>query len=246
MRYLILGDIHANWEALEAVLADSDGLYDRILCTGDLVGYGADPGKVVEWARRGSIVCVRGNHDKVCCGLDDAEWFNPGARSAILWTRSVLAAADLEYLRELPRGPVSIDGFGLMHGSPADEDEYLIEVSDLRRVCPYLENILSFAGHTHLQGGFLWPTPEGSVIPQTPHTAREFIFEIPDKCFCWSNPGAVGQPRDGDPRAAYLLYSPEDRVITYRRVAYDVAAAQRKILGAGLPPRLAARLATGV
>jgi diadenosine tetraphosphatase ApaH/serine/threonine PP2A family protein phosphatase len=132
-----------------------------------------------------------------------------------------------------------------MHGSPLDEDEYMVSAYHLRQALPYLDNALSFAGHTHAQGGFLWPSNGDSQIPQTPVNATEFNFEIPANCFCLCNPGSVGQPRDGDPRAAYLLYSPEDKVVSYRRVVYDIAAAQRKILDAGLPARLAARLAAG-
>jgi len=245
MRYLILGDIHANWEALEAVLADAEGNYDRILCTGDLVGYGAEPAKVVAWARANLAESVRGNHDRVCCGLEDAGWFNPSAQSAILWTRNALDAGALEYLSRLPRGPLTVVGFGLMHGSPLDEDEYLVSPHDLRNALPYLGSALSFAGHTHVQGGFLWPANGDSQIPRTPTNAAEYIFEIPADSFCLCNPGSVGQPRDGDPRAAYLLYGPEDAVVAYRRVAYDIATAQRKILDAGLPARLATRLAAG-
>ena len=245
MRYLILGDIHANWEALQAVLADAEGSYDRILCTGDLVGYGAEPARVVAWARAKVAESVRGNHDRVCCGLEDAEWFNPWAQSAVLWTRNALDAEGIEYLGKLPRGPLTVDGFGLMHGSPLDEDEYMVSSYNLRLALPYLENAVSFAGHTHVQGGFLWPPSGDSQIPQTLKDASEFLFKIPANCFCVCNPGSVGQPRDGDPRAAYLLYSPEDRVAVYHRVAYDIATAQRRIIDAGLPTRLATRLAAG-
>ena len=245
MRYLILGDIHANWEALEAVLADAEGSYDRILCTGDLVGYGAEPAKVVAWAQAQLAESVRGNHDRVCSGLEDAEWFNPSAQSALLWTRNALDAGGLEYLRRLPRGPLTVDGFGLLHGSPLDEDEYMVSSYNLRQALPYLENAVSFAGHTHVQGGFLWPPNGDSQIPQTPTNAAECVFEIPANCFCVCNPGSVGQPRDGDPRAAYVLYDSGARLVAYCRVPYDVAAAQEKIREAGLPPILADRLSLG-
>jgi predicted phosphodiesterase len=245
MRFLILSDIHANWEALQAVLAHAEGSYDQVLCLGDLVGYGADPNAVVEWARRSVSAIVRGNHDKACAGLSDLEWFGPRARAAAAWTQEELTPASLEYLRHLPQGPLAVGSFEILHGSPIDEDEYLIETADVLTVKPYLTFPLSFFGHTHLQGGFLAYRTGFGEIPGTPHDRQEHVVEIPESCQCLANPGSVGQPRDGDPRAAYLLYSPEERALKYRRVAYDVAAAQVKIRRAGLPPSLADRLATG-
>ena len=245
MRFLILSDIHANWEALEAVLAHAEGLYDRILCAGDLVGYGADPDAVVDWARAKTPVLVRGNHDKVCAGLDDMEWFSPRARASAVWTLETLSAANLEYLRNLPRGPLAVNGFQILHGSPLDEDEYVLATSDALLLRPYLNRPLSFFGHTHLQGGFLADRAGFEEIPGVPSEAEERVFKIPEDCLCLANPGSVGQPRDGDPRAAYLVYSEEEGLLRYRRVRYDVGAAQRKILGAGLPASLADRLADG-
>jgi predicted phosphodiesterase len=245
VRYLILSDIHANLEALEAVLADADGCYDRIICTGDLVDYGADPNAVAGWARRSTTVIVRGNHDRVCARLDGIEGFSPAARAAALWTQNALTPENLEYLRGLPRGPLSIGDFQIMHGSPADEDEYLVSISDVYDLGACLERRLSFFGHTHLQGGFLWRGANVAAIGQTPADAGELVFRVSEGCFSMINPGSVGQPRDGDPRAAYLLYSPEEPVFFYRRVVYNVKEAQRKILAASLPPQLAARLAVG-
>ncbi len=245
MRFLILSDIHANWEALEAVLAHAEGLYDRILCAGDLVDYGADPDAVVDWARQRAPVLVRGNHDKVCAGLEDMEWFSPAAQASAAWTQESLSAANLEYLRNLPKGPLAIDSFQILHGSPVDEDEYVLEIYDARLIRPYLECPLSFFGHTHMQGGFLAQGGDFETIPPVPPDSDERVLEIPEGCLCLANPGSVGQPRDGDPRAAYLIYSDEEGLLRYRRVRYDVEAAQRKIRGAGLPRSLADRLAEG-
>ncbi len=245
MRFLILSDIHANWEALQAVLAHAEGRYDRILCLGDLVGYGADPNPIVEWARQSVSVIIRGNHDKAAAGLSDLDWFGPRARAAVEWTQQELSAASLEYLRSLPPGPLQVEDFQVFHGSPLEEDEYLIETADVLGVKPHLAYPLSFFGHTHLQGGFLAYRGGFEEIRGTPHGHEEHVFEIPERCLCLANPGSVGQPRDEDPRAAYLLYSPEGRDLTYRRAAYDVAAAQAKIRRAGLPPSLADRLSAG-
>jgi predicted phosphodiesterase len=244
MRYLILSDIHANREALEAVLADAEGRYDRVLCAGDLVDYGADPNAVVDWARESAAVVVRGNHDKVCAGLGELQWLGPAARAA-QWTQNALTEENLEYLRGLPQGPLSIGDFQIMHGSPADEDEYMVSFSDVQSLCTGLELQVSFFGHTHLQGGFFWRGANYAGISQLPLHAGESIVEIPADSYGVINPGSVGQPRDGDPRAAYLVYSPEEQVFFCRRVVYNVREAQHKILDASLPPQFATRLAVG-
>jgi hypothetical protein len=118
VRYLIVSDLHANWQALEAVVGEAAGRYDQALCCGDLVGYGAEPNLVVDWVRANCAVVVRGNHDKVSTGQEDLEWFNPVARAAALWTQQNLTAANAEYIRGLAKGPVLLDGFQVLHGSP--------------------------------------------------------------------------------------------------------------------------------
>lgn len=245
MRYLILSDIHSNREALDAVLAHAAGAYDRILCCGDLVGYGADPNAVVDWVRANVASVVRGNHDKACAGLEDLEWFNPVARTSAEWTLKTLVPENADYLRRLPRGPSAVDGFDIAHGSPLDEDEYLITVSDAAQMRPYIEKPLLFFGHTHLQGGFFLHRNGIRKIapPRMPFDETTVVLER-DSAYL-INPGSVGQPRDGDPRAAYVIYTAEERLISYRRVAYDIGSTQSKILKAGLPDLLAGRLATG-
>lgn len=245
VRYLILSDIHANWEALQAVLEHARGRYDAILCCGDLVGYGADPEAVVDWARRHVQALVRGNHDKAAIGLEDIEWFNPAAAFAAQWTQRQLSPASLEYLRQLPRGPVRVNDFQILHGSPVDEDDYLISPQEAAAVYGYLAAPVSFFGHSHLQGGFLLEPAGATEIGQVPPHRTSIALELPAGRACLINPGSVGQPRDGDPRAAYAIYVPEERRVTFYRVPYDVAAAQRKILQAGLPEALALRLAYG-
>jgi predicted phosphodiesterase len=244
VRYLIISDIHGNWEALEAVAAHARGAYDTVLCCGDLVGYCADPNAVIDWVRANVAVQVRGNHDKVCAGLEALEWFNPVARAAVEWTGSALTPSNLEYLRNLPHGPAVVESFQILHGSPLDEDDYLISAFEVTQVRDYLEKQVSFFGHTHLQGGFLcdW---HGVRRLEGPRLDEEAAIKLDADTWYLLNPGSVGQPRDGDPRAAYLLYDPEARLVEYRRVAYDVAEAQRKIRAAGLPEILALRLETG-
>ena len=243
MRYLILSDLHANWEALEAVLADAQGEYDRIVCCGDVVGYGADPNRVTEWVRQNVPVIVRGNHDRACVGLDDLQWFNPVARRAAEWTQTELTPDNFQFLRDLERGPRELSGIALVHGSPADEDEYVITADDAAQLWPYLPAPLTFFGHTHLQGGFQFIRKQvRDVLKAT--TARETVAVDPEGWYL-INPGSVGQPRDGDPSAAWALYDNAQRLLTFRRSRYDVAGAQRKIHEAGLPAALALRLARG-
>jgi predicted phosphodiesterase len=246
VRYLILSDIHANWEALQAVLARADSGYDRILCCGDVVGYGADPDAVTEWTRDNVASIVRGNHDKACAGLDDLEWFNPIARQSALWTQEIMKESNLGYLRDLAKGPEQIDGFQILHGSPLDEDEYVISEHDVAQVAPYLDSSVNFFGHTHLQGGFLCHRNGAKRLRFVDQDSSDEVLELESEVNYLINPGSVGQPRDGDPRAAYALYEPESRLVTFCRAAYDIASAQKKILDAGLPALLARRLESGI
>jgi len=245
VRYLILSDIHANLEALNAVLAQSAGGWDYALCCGDLVGYGADPNLVVEWVRANCPTVVRGNHDRASTGMDDLEWFNPVARAAAMWTLQALSTDNADYIRGLPRGPLSVDGFEVVHGSPFDEDEYVIAAGEAGNAFGYLESRLAFFGHTHVQGGFIWNQSRVETILR-PSSGSEYEFlDIDPECAYLINPGSVGQPRDGDPRAGYVIYDSEDRRVKYCRVVYDVAGAQKKIHDVGLPPILADRLSVG-
>jgi len=245
VRYLIVSDIHGNWEGLEAVLAHAQGKYDQALCCGDLIGYGADPNAVTEWVRAHVSGVVRGNHDKASVGLDDLEWFNPVARYAAVWTQRELTPENAEYVRALPKGPLVLDGFQVVHGSPLDEDEYMIEAADAGLAFSYLESPLTFFGHTHLQGGFIWNQARVETIGKTPEHEERQTLELESECVYLINPGSVGQPRDGDPRAGYALYNSEEHFVIFYRIPYDVAKAQEKIRRAGLPPLLADRLAVG-
>ncbi len=251
MRYLILSDIHANSDALEAVLAAAPPeTWDRAVVLGDLVGYGAEPNAVVDRVRAlNPIAVIRGNHDKAASGIEDGSNFNSVARLAAQWTAATLTADNLAYLRALPPGPIAIDDrVEICHGTPFDEDHYIFDAGDARRALEAASRPLCLFGHTHLPvvfhlrastlDGFV---PDGvsdlpiSDIPASTGAGIAYLV----------NPGSVGQPRDGDPRAAFAIYESERSTLTLRRVAYAVDAAQRRIIGAGLPASLANRLAVG-
>jgi len=167
------------------------------------------------------------------------------ARAAVEWTQQALTPENRAYLRGLPKGPLPVEAFELAHGSTADEDEYVITPDDALSAFAYLESRLVFFGHTHVQGGYVWNRMRVEFIPPTFARARRKEMPIEPECAYLINPGSVGQPRDGDPRAACAIYDSDAGAVTYRRIPYDVEAAQHKIRAAGLPPILADRLAVG-
>jgi diadenosine tetraphosphatase ApaH/serine/threonine PP2A family protein phosphatase len=243
MRYLILSDVHANLEALDAVLAEGAEC-DATLVLGDLVGYGADPNAVIERIRSlPAATIVRGNHDKVGAGLENVESFNHLARYAIAWTATTLTAPNREWLAALQEGPVTIDGFvEICHGSPFDEDVYIFDDLDARRAIRATRRPLCLFGHTHVPAIFRF---DDDLEALGPPRGPRFRLTMDEDAKYLANCGAVGQPRDGDPRAAFGILDTEARTLTVMRVAYDVASAQAKIVLAGLPEVLAHRLAVG-
>jgi predicted phosphodiesterase len=245
LRYLIISDLHGNLEALQAVLHDVAGQYDQAICCGDLVGYGADPNAVTEWVRENCPIVVRGNHDRASTGQDDLEWFNPVARAAAVWTLESLTPENAAYIEALPRGPINVDSFEVVHGSPSDEDEYVIGAGEAGEAFSYLGRRVAFFGHTHVQGGFIWNQSRVETIMRMPSGRSSESLQIDPDCAYLINPGSVGQPRDGDPRAAYAVFDSDAPRVDYHRVEYDVAGAQKKIYAAGLPPILADRLSVG-
>lgn len=246
MRYLIISDIHSNVEALEAVLAAAPRTaFDKLAVLGDIVGYGADPNAVVDRVRalRPDVI-VRGNHDKVSSGVEPAEGFNEAARRAAMWTLNSLTIENREYLSTLAPGPITVsDEIEVCHGSPFDEDEYLFEPTDAIEAIRAAERPLCFFGHTHVQVVYWLSGSNFDVILTGDEPATEIALEENRRYLV--NPGSVGQPRDGDPRAAYATYDSSTRLLVLRRVPYAVAAAQAKITAAGLPEGLARRLALG-
>lgn len=245
MRYLIVSDLHSNWEALDAVLQVTAGRYDAVLCCGDLVGYGADPNAITDWARANVVAVVRGNHDRASVGLEDLEWFNASARAAALWTERQLTPENAAYIRALPRGPLPVASFEIVHGSPMDEDEYLADSFEATAAFQYVNALLVFFGHTHLQGGFIWRRHGVEVVSNPAWQGGTGPLRIEPEVPYLLNPGSVGQPRDNDPRAACLVYDSAEALVTFYRLEYDLAKAQDKIRRAGLPAVLADRLAVG-
>jgi predicted phosphodiesterase len=243
MKFLIMSDIHGNREALEAVLKDSRGQYDQIVCLGDIVGYGADPNFIVDWARANVSAIVRGNHDAVCAGLESLSRFNDNAADAAMWSRHVLTRKNLAYLKALPAGPLPHGGFDLVHGSPFGEYDYLCSSGDVAAISHRIKTPLTFFGHTHDQGGFEIKR-NGKINVIDPRVPNGLVLAPRSRYLV--NPGSVGQPRDRNPDAAYAIYSPAERRIEFRRVEYDAKAAGKKIVKAGLPERLASRLLVGV
>jgi len=250
LRILLLSDIHSNLEALEACLASAPTC-DAVVNLGDIVGYGASPNEVTNRVRELGGTFVRGNHDKVVAGIDSVETFNPIAGVAALWNREQLAADHLKWLRELPKGPVilaDIPGVQFVHGAPEDEDRYVVNVQDAVATLAASDASVTFFGHTHIQGLFsLRAGMVDAVHPEYPSIGNKesWEFQLETGSTYMINPGSIGQPRDGDWRAAFAMFDSEKRAVTFYRVPYDVRSAQERIFAANLPARLATRLAAG-
>jgi predicted phosphodiesterase len=243
MRIAVIADIHANLEALQAVLGRIAELtVDEIVCLGDIVGYNANPNECVEIMREKKITCVLGNHDAVVARLDKPETFNILAWRAVLWTRDVLAEENRQFLVDLPRERQVCDFF-LFHGYIHDTIRYLLSKDDAADNFRLLAGMpgalqLGFFGHTHIGMAFI--EHQGGIV-------RDLSSDLslsPGKRYL-INPGSVGQPRDDDPRASFLVYDSDQRIVLFFRVAYDIKACQDKIVRAGLPPQLAWRLDQG-
>lgn len=251
MKYLIISDIHGNLEAFRAVLAHAARKRrDAVLFLGDAVGYGAAPNQVIERLRQmgSSVIGVRGNHDRVV--LDPGEgavFFNPHARLAALWSAEVLTPANRRYLDALEVGPRSVEKDLLIcHGSPTDEDEYLFSEMEAQVAFAHVKESVTFFGHSHVPCMFERGVvdEQESLVGMLLRGSRVVIDLDPSRRYL-INPGSVGQPRDRDPRAAYGMYDSQARRFTLYRVPYNVEAARRRIIAAGLPTVLADRLLHG-
>lgn len=246
MRYLILSDMHANWDAFEVVLRRARRKrIDAVLVLGDLVGYGAAPNQVVEAVRKlgPRLHVVRGNHDKVAAGLDTGSNFNHTALAAAHWTGERLTGPNLRYVRDLPEGPVEVaPGLAICHGSPLDEDMYVFSDGDAFEIFSSFELPVTFFGHTHIPSIFSLVGRRLEVAALR-GTSGRILLDPRGRYLI--NPGSIGQPRDRDPRASYMTYDSDRGVVRWYRVPYPIPNAQRRILKAGLPHPLADRLAVG-
>lgn len=247
MRYLIFSDLHANLDAFEAVLGAAPSA-DRILILGDIVGYGAEPNAVIDRVRTlDPVQIIRGNHDKVASGLEMPDSFNPAALQSAAWTFDKLTVDNRAWLYAIPPGPAEIDEtIEICHGSPEDEDEYLFSAADAGRVFPSVTRPVCFFGHTHVAVTYSTCANFKEVELREPdQDGTSTVIGIKPRRHYLINPGAVGQPRDGDPRAAYAYFDTSTQSVELRRVPYDVARAQQRIRAAGLPDVLARRLGLG-
>ncbi len=251
MRLLLVSDIHGNLEALEACLGSAPE-HGAIANLGDVVGYGASPNQVIELLREMDPISVRGNHDRCCCGLEDTTHFNPIAADAANWTRGELSEANVDWLRELPSGPLrdgNWDGVQFVHGSPLEEDGYIaseFSASAALEISPFR---LTFFGHTHIQCAYARQryVTEALALERlnVASCAQVSRLRLDPNTRYLINPGSVGQPRDHDRRSAFAVYDDEKQEVLFYRVPYDIARAQERILQAGLPRGLALRLEDG-
>jgi predicted phosphodiesterase len=246
MRYLIISDIHANLTALEAALASAQDKWDQVVCLGDLVGYGPDPNEVIDHVRSLGAITIRGNHDKAVAGIDDVEDFNPIARAAVMWTRERLRPENLKFLENLAKGPRTVDGFSIAHGSVYDEDEYVYAPALALDALTNAPTPVTFFGHTHLQGGFTLRGEDVQVVHAAPGAGREsFAVTMEPESKYLFNPGSIGQPRDGNPRAGFAIADLDRRTVEFWRIPYDIERVQERMTKAGLPEPLILRLSFG-
>lgn len=237
----ICSDIHANWEALEAVISDMEqhGVTQKI-CLGDMVGYGAEPGRCVDEIRKNDWLVLTGNHEEGMIYPDMLQYFNAAAVSGVLLAKEQIQGEALEWLSELPH-VIRGSSYELVHASLNDPMlwDYILTREEAEQHFEHQENLVCFCGHTH--AGMIWR--QGRRVQSKPPTSRKFT--LPEKQKTLINVGSVGQPRDGNPQASYVLFAPEARTIQFRRISYDVEAAKDKIIKAGLPEDLGKRLLQG-
>jgi predicted phosphodiesterase len=246
MRLLILSDLHANLTALEAALAAVKGRWDAAVCLGDVVGYGPDPVEVSQKLQALTKAVIRGNHDKAVAGIMSSEDFNPVAKMAVDWTREVLSSGLLQWLAELPPGPRQAQGVVLIHGAFQDEDEYVFTPAQALEGLLDSSTTLSFFGHTHHQGGFSYHESDIEVLPLRPRQSESFsALHLEPGYKYLLNPGSIGQPRDGDPRAAFAIADFDHNIVEFWRVPYDIPAVQNRMHEANLPDPLIHRLSLG-
>ena len=245
MKYLILSDIHGNLEALQSALSHVEGMkFDKYIVLGDLVGYGASPNEVVNLVREmDPLVVIRGNHDRVACGLADGSDFNHAARDAALWTYEELVPENRDYVSLLPHGPVEVDGlFDIVHGAPWHEDYYIFQWREAYAALQRSDKALIFFGHTHIP--IIWTLGDGMIGGQG-ITDGKYEYPLEKGKRYLINPGSVGQPRDSNPQAGLAILDTDEMKMQFFRIDYNIEGAQKRIRRAGLDRFLAERLAAG-
>ena len=242
MKIALLSDIHGNLEALTAVLKDvEDHSIDQIASLGDVIGYGADPVPCLDLVRSACDIRLMGNHEAAVLGTQSTEQYNSAARAATDWTRRSLSDSDLEFISSFDLQS-SIGRATMVHASPYEPGEwhYVFSISDAEQAFAMMETALAFHGHSHIPS-IVVECPSG---PPRSKAGHSFIPDFDNRYLI--NIGSVGQPRDNDPRACYVIFDDEEPMIEYQRVDYDIESAQSKMLAASLPEVLATRLAAGV
>jgi diadenosine tetraphosphatase ApaH/serine/threonine PP2A family protein phosphatase len=241
VRVGVVTDIHGNLAALEAVVAAMPSV-DALWCLGDVVGYGAEPNECIALLDDLGAVCIVGNHDLAALGTVSLDYFNRDAAAAAAWTAAQLSPEARAWLEAQPQ-TTAAGGVTLAHGSPYDPVwEYVTSARVANRSLQCFDTAICLIGHTHLPSSFV-QQPNGSV--RTEYRGAGEVVHVEEGRLL-ANPGSVGQPRDEDPRAAYLIYDTEVGTLTWHRIAYPVRVTQERILQAGLPERLARRLAAGM
>lgn len=242
MKYLIISDIHSNLEAFEAVIEDSAShKCDAILCLGDFVGYGASPNECVhKFLGLPNATAVLGNHDAAVLKPSERELFNPVAKAGVAYSEEQLDEEGAKFLRQLPFTRNTGDGFMVVHASPSRPESWIYVIEPLEAADAFhaMDEQLAFIGHTHFPAVY---TATGTVRP----FATGEMVRLDSETKCLINVGSVGQPRDGDARAAYVVYDADRGTVSIFRVEYDIDTTVQKILAAGLPPMLADRLSRG-
>lgn len=257
MRHGILSDIHSNYDALTAVIGELDGLkIDRLVCLGDIVGYGPSPNECCDLLQERGCLAIAGNHDEAAIANDAADSFNSLAVQAIAWTRNELTPKNRAYLAQLPRER-QFDTFDIVHGAPTFHFQYILGVTDARTAFERVKKPVTFIGHTHVAEVYFQECNSGSLDPhdssasRTPgrtfhqRLARGGRIEVAPQFRYLVNPGSVGQPRDRNPQASFALFDDAKGVIEIHRVTYDVMRVREKMESAQLPQQLSERLSLG-
>jgi putative phosphoesterase len=245
MKYLIFSDIHSNLEAFEKMLSlKKVQEVDKFLFLGDLVGYGADPNKVIQIFKDiKNVYSIRGNHDKVISQLESSSLFNPVAAFSAEWSKLQITAENMRVLLNLKKGPQIVDHFiTICHGSTFDEDYYVFSMFEAIESLKFMKTSIGFFGHTHFPIIYLLRNEEIDIVPLNNNTK----IRLDPNTRYLINPGSIGQPRDKDSKPSFIIYDSSKRVIQFIRYTYNIKKAQKKIREAGLPEILASRLESGI